>query len=62
MDFNKGDILDGKKTFYPFVFLRMLNGETFEGCMLTHKKPKKGYDNIELKEEHFEKENERGEK
>jgi len=40
----------------------MINGETFEGVMLTHTKPKKDYDNIELKEEHFEKENERGEK
>ena len=53
MEFNKGDILEGVKTVHPIAFLKKINEETFEGCMLTHAPPNEKYDNIELKEEHF---------
>lgn len=62
MNYKEGDIIDGEKTFHKIVFLGMDSDETFEGCMLTHAGPEKGYDNIELKKEHFEVENEKGQR
>ncbi len=55
MDFKKGDIIRGEQTRHPFVFINQINNETFSGCMLTHSGPERGYDNIELTEQHFEK-------
>ena len=54
MNFDKGDIINGEVTGHPIVFLEKLDEYNFAGCMLTHRRPGPGYENIALKEEHFE--------
>ena len=49
----KGDIVRGRITIHPIIFLRRLNLEQFVGCLLTHSNDSEYPDNIELRPEHF---------
>jgi hypothetical protein len=47
----KGDIIRGRKTNHPIIFLRQRNQDQFVGCILTHANDYQ--DNVELRPEHF---------
>jgi hypothetical protein len=49
----KGDIIRGRRTNHPIIFLRRLNPEQFVGCILTHARSDNYIDNIQLRPEHF---------
>ncbi len=51
--FMKGDIIDGRKTNHPIIYIERVDDDQFIGCVLTHS-PNRDYpDNIGLKTEHF---------
>ena len=52
-DFSKGDILIGRVTVHPIVFLKRETDDQFIGCIITHSTSKRYPDNIGLKPEHF---------
>lgn len=60
MNFNKGDILRGKYTKHPIVFLRKKDDDFFYGCIITHSVRKSYNNNIKLSSEHFEVNNSNG--
>lgn len=49
----KGDILKGKKTKHPIIFLKEKNKDQFVGCIITHSTDKEYSNNIGLKPVHF---------
>jgi hypothetical protein len=49
----KGDILRGRKTNHPIVFLRQINIDQFAACILTHSNNSEFPDNVQLSPDHF---------
>lgn len=58
----KGEIYFGKGTVHPIVYLREENSEQFIGCIITKAKFDTYQNNIALKREHFEENDESGNK
>ncbi len=62
MNFKKGDILRGKNTNHPIVFLRKKDDDFFFGCIITHSSSQSYQNNFALEAEHFETNDIKGEK
>jgi len=58
----KGEIFAGMQTKHPIVFLREENSEQFIGCIITKAKTETYQNNIALMREHFEENDEKGNK
>lgn len=62
MSFSTGDILKGKDTNHPIIFLKKENTDFFYGCIITHSNSKRYPINIPMEIQHFEVSNETGQK
>jgi len=60
MSFNKGDILRGKDTNHPIIFLQKKDTDFFYGCIITHSNSKQYSINIPLEAQHFKVNDEKG--
>ena len=58
----KGEIFAGKHYRHPIVFLREENSEQFIGCIITKAKSETYQNNIALMRDHFEENDEKGNK
>ena len=58
----KGDIIKGRKTVHPIVFLKKENEDDFIGCIITHSNNTQYPNNIGLTSEHFLDSDEKGHK
>ena len=47
----RGDILRGRKTYHPIIFLETIDDDQFKGCVLTHLKNHS--DNFPFQVSHF---------
>jgi hypothetical protein len=52
-EMNKGDIVKGKKTNHPIIFINRESEDKFRGIILTHATAKNYPDNIAFRPEHF---------
>lgn len=58
--FLKGDIIDGRKTYHPIIFIESVDADQFIGCVLTSSPTKDYPDNISFNPEHFHEKDEAG--
>lgn len=49
----RGDIIRGRSTLHPIVFLGNDNEESFEGCIITHANSENYNNNVALQADHF---------
>lgn len=58
--FTKGDIIDGRKTYHPVIFIERVDADQFIGCVLTSSPTNDYPDNIGFRPEHFHQRDESG--